>query len=335
LEVKWRILISVLISSFFLWLAAKDVNFVVVLESLGRFNYLMFFFALSLWIGGYMIRGLRWQILLKDMNHVSWRSSFKVLISGFAMNNVLPMRMGEFGRAYLMNRVDPKVPAGAAFATIAIERVFDGFCVVGYTFLGTLGLDIPDWVRNAEILAILIFVVAFAVFIYLVNYPTQIRALHNVIIHFLPQKWANWLIGVIENFITGLAILRSLKGTVAVFIYTLLAWTIEVFFYYLSAKSFGIDINLIHAAFLMGILNLGVMIPAGPGGVGAFEFIAVKALALFGVGSSLAFSYGVVSHFLQNGSVILLGAYFLGRIGIGEYIQIISSKRKKVNIQSS
>jgi uncharacterized membrane protein YbhN (UPF0104 family) len=63
-------------------------------------------------------------------------------------------------------------------------------------------------------------------------------------------------------------------------------------------------------------LQAGISIPSVPGRIGIFEYICVLALAVFGVGQSTAFGYGVVLHGLVLLTPILAGLVSLSILGL-------------------
>ena len=69
------------------------------------------------------------------------------------------------------------------------------------------------------------------------------------------------------------------------------------------------------AFFTLVIVNIAIMVPAGPGYMGTFEAAAVVALAPFHVSDSAAISYILVVHALQYVSVTALGLYFMNASG--------------------
>ena len=82
--------------------------------------------ALLLAITGltYLLRAIRWQILLRPLGPTRLRVAFRTTVIGFAANTVLPARAGEIVRPYLLARSEGlSVPA--AITTIILERLLD------------------------------------------------------------------------------------------------------------------------------------------------------------------------------------------------------------------
>ena len=96
----------------------------------------------------------RWQALLAPIGGASFRNAFRITVIGFTATNLLPGRLGEIVRPYLIARVEP-VAAPAAFATVVIERVLDLGCVMLLfgVFLLTTAIDVGPDVRWAGLAA--------------------------------------------------------------------------------------------------------------------------------------------------------------------------------------
>jgi uncharacterized membrane protein YbhN (UPF0104 family) len=100
---------------------------------------------LILWL---VLRGFVWRTLLQ--NKASYRHSFITINEGYLLNNILPFRLGEIARAFLMSR-----KAGLGFwqiiPSILIERALDLAIAVGL-FLCTLPFVIGvAWAKQAAI----------------------------------------------------------------------------------------------------------------------------------------------------------------------------------------
>ena len=72
----------------------------------------------------YPIRAQRWRYLLRPVEPVGFNSSFRATTIGFAINALLPGRVGELVRPLVLARRE-KISASSAFATVVIERLLD------------------------------------------------------------------------------------------------------------------------------------------------------------------------------------------------------------------
>jgi uncharacterized protein (TIRG00374 family) len=136
----------------------------------------------------------------------------------------------------------------------------------------------------------------------------------------LPHQIAARLERMLGSFVIGLHSLKSARDVATIASLSLAIWTVESASYFLILSAFGLlpdlAIHAVAAVFTMGLINLGVMIPAAPGGVGPFEAAAIFALAAFGVNETLAASAALSSHTVQYLLVTGLGLLFVWREGI-------------------
>ncbi|NIP87501.1 MAG: hypothetical protein GWO21_00180, partial [Gammaproteobacteria bacterium] len=82
--------------------------------------------------GTFVMRAFRWRVLLLPaLAESSFRSRFSAVCIGFAGNNLLPARLGEFARVAAFSRMEP-IGLGATFASLVLERLFDALILVGF-----------------------------------------------------------------------------------------------------------------------------------------------------------------------------------------------------------
>jgi hypothetical protein len=94
-------------------------------------------------------------------------------------------------------------------------------------------------------------------------------------------------------------------------------WGIEWAAYYAVASAFDLGLSSIDlaaaCAFLLVVVNLGIMIPALPGYVGTFQFFAVLSLGVWGIPKEPALAVAIVAHGAQYFLVTAVGLAFFGR----------------------
>ena len=115
---------AVLVGLFFtlvdlsdVWNAFKEANFLFMLPAV----VILF---ISLWI-----RCVRWTLLMRPVAAISATRLFPYAIIGYMANNLLPARIGELVRAWILGERE-RIPKASAIATIAVERLFDGGVLV-------------------------------------------------------------------------------------------------------------------------------------------------------------------------------------------------------------
>ena len=118
--------------------ALKDVEFHALVENLRNAKLGPILLGVALATSLFPLRVFRWSLLLRrpDGERLSWRAMWHSIAMGFMANNLLPFRIGEVVRTVAVSRMG-RVSFGAAFSSIAVERIFDGLALV---FLLTVAL---------------------------------------------------------------------------------------------------------------------------------------------------------------------------------------------------
>jgi uncharacterized membrane protein YbhN (UPF0104 family) len=267
---------------------------------------------------GYLIRLLRWRLLLRDATGgpLPFMSLWHALAIGFMANNILPFRAGELVRTFAAVRL-ARVRFTAALSSIAVERIFDGLAVVALLTAALFASDLPAGVAvggvpvaRAAQAAGAMGAAALVVAVLVVAFPL---ASERVVRGALPHALADRLVALIEGVRQGLAVLRSPARLTEVVIWSLVLWLVNALSFYVLFASFGIEVGFAGALLLQGVLIFGISVQLTPGFVGQFEAAIVAALALYGIPNDVASSYAITYHASTFLPIILLGAWSLAR----------------------
>ena len=307
-------LLGFLLTLIFGGLALYKLDLSQVGSALLEANYLFVAPALLVTFCGYLLRAARWRVILLPSKEVSAGRLFPPLIIGFAVNNLLPARIGEFARAYLLGEKE-RISKSLSFATVFVERVLDGLTLILSLFLVSLLFTLPGWGRKMGLLSALFFGGALA-FLFLLLYGREqtsrvVKRLAN------PLGLAAKATQVADSFVEGVEALRRRHLVPSLVLLSTLVWSCEMTSYLFLTLAFPISLSpltrVVAALFVMVVANLGVLIPSSPGYIGTFHFFAMSALAVFGAARETALSYAVVSHAMQYLLVTGLGLLFLWR----------------------
>ena len=126
---KKKFIIGLLVSLVFLYLAFRKVDFSELWSALKGANYWYILPNIVLVILSMWMRAYRWKFMIHPIKKVGLGRLFSTVMIGFMANNVLPARLGEFVRAYSLGAKE-NISKSATFATIVIERIFDGFAIL-------------------------------------------------------------------------------------------------------------------------------------------------------------------------------------------------------------
>lgn len=303
---KVGLILSLIISIIFLFLAFKKVNIQQIGESLLHANLLYFVFAIILTFIAFFLRALRWKILMSSLKKLPLPMVFNATMIGFMCNYTLPARVGEVIRAYLIG-TRGNISKSAAFATIVVERVLDVFTLSLFTAIIVIFFPIPHWFKRIGNSIIVLNILIFLILIVMQKKRTLFLKIIEKTSNIFGSKMKEKIKTIFSAFIEGLNILENKKNLILSAALSLGIWSLTGLFFYILLFSFPIRLPL-YAAFLdMIILSFGIMIPSTSGFIGTFQFFVKEGLVIFQVDPNTALSY----------SILLYASQFLLVVGTG------------------
>jgi len=315
---KWVVVAGILISIFFLYLALRKVNVEEIKRILKLANYYWLFPTAISYTIAILMRGVRWRYLLLPIKKCKILNLISAVFIGFMANNLLPLRAGELIRAYVNGKKE-NISKSSSFATIIVERVFDGLALVilllvASLFLGSASYPqhtFPEWLKKMTYLAWVLFLGTLILLYIMMRSKELTGRVIKKLFGFLKEPVLKKILNLTSSFIEGLNILRQRRKILTVSSFSILVWTFEGTTFYLGAKALNLSITYPQAYLTMVVIALGVMIPSSPAFVGVYEYFCITALALFAIDKSLALSYAVLLHFLQFSLIVGFGLFFL------------------------
>jgi hypothetical protein len=215
------------------------------------------------------------------------------------------------------------VPISGSLATIVVERLFDGITILALVLLNFRQLMqiAPDaeWMRRIQTGSILvgaIFALVLLVFLAMLFLPKQTQAVSGWFINkLLPQKLRPKVSGILDKFIDGLRVLRSPGQSLLVLTLSMLVWIFEAGLYWGVMKALGLELSFMSLLLIEGVVNLVLLIPAAPGGLGTFDAAAKFMLSLFGIPAEQALGYALILRVALWIPITALGALFFIKEG--------------------
>lgn len=245
-------------------------------------------YALTFFVA-HLLRLLRWGVLLQPLGRLrTWRL-ITVGSVGMMAILLLPLRLGEFVRPYLISR-ETDIRMGAALGTCVVERVIDGLVVTLLLFAVLAALPAgtaPAAVLYAGYLSLAVFLSALGVLLGMYLKRDLTLALIDRTVGRLLPGLARKVSGLADSFIDGLRSLPSLRSQALFLGYTLLYWGSLGVGFWVMFRAAGATLpdgsypGLLAAYTAMAILAIGIIVPGGPGFAGNFEFSLGLGLGLF------------------------------------------------------
>lgn len=305
----FKIIIGCLVSIILIWLCVRNIDFKQSIALVQNAKISLIFVGVIIYALSYLVRSIRWEYILIPLKKIKPFGSFFFLIFGFFMNNILPLRLGEFVRALVAGE-KLKVSRSGIFATIVVERLMDVVIfIIAFFLIGMFVPNIPGWLQKSFILCAIIFGLAFIVLFFMSKDEEKFLKILNKF--HLPQKINSLIQSIFLKFASGLKFFQNRKLIFNVFFTSVIVWYIEAWAYKIFFLSFGVEVSIIQCLFVIVTTGVATMLPTAPAFIGAIESVGMVTLGLFGISETMAFTSMAATHFVE-----MMTVYALGVIGI-------------------
>ena len=260
-----------------------------------------------------LLRALRWRVLLSATRPVPFPLSFWATCAGYFGNSFLPARAGELVRTMV---ISTKTGLSTAYVltTALSERIVDAVTLVVISSMVLLFLPSrPGWFETATRVFVPLGLIG-AVAIALIPRLEKLWRLLLLRLPF-PQRLREVISNILNQVLSGAAALHH-PGRLAAFLgLTGVIWLMDGIGTVIGAWSLGFQISLPLAFLLIAGLGLGSALPATPGYVGIYQFVAVSVLTPFGIPKSDAIAYILLAQGLQYVTITIWGLLAFSKLG--------------------
>lgn len=313
--------IGIGVSVVAIWLAMKDVRPIEVWHALRQADYLGFVAVMALTLLGFWIRALRWRWLISTPRPIALGSLFSATMIGFMANNLLPLRLGEFVRAWALGRHE-NLSKTMVFATVVVERVVDMI-----TLLAIFGMTlvVHPIAENTEAgrltragAGVLVMAsVGLTLFVVVIERnPVLMQRVVGWLSGFVPERVRHKPQAALARFLDGLGLFRDVPRLALVLVLSFVMFGAFALCLTVSMWALHIEVPWYGGLVMLVITAIGIMVPAAPGYIGTLNLACVAGLALFGVGKDLSVPFSWFYWASQWLPISLVGLYYLRREGL-------------------
>lgn len=327
---KIKIWLGIGISSFFIWLTLREVDFTALWLAIKKANHLYLIPTLIISMLQFYLRAIRWGYLMEPVKKIGHLNLFSATSIGYMANNILPARIGEFVKAYAIAKKE-KVSFSSSFATIIIERLLDLFSLfiimLAVIYLVTFPEgkeDMEGLIRKGASGIFLIFICMSLIIIFFKREKAFFKKVIFTLIKPISLKVANKANHFLDSFSEALSVLGKEKHLNMITLYSAVIWLMSAVPIYLILLSFGYDLPFSISFFILVLIGIAVSIPSAPGFIGTFHFACAKGLGLFNVPDEGAISIAIILHAINFFPITLIGFFFLWKdnLSISEAVSV-------------
>lgn len=302
------------ISAWSIWQLSHTVDLGAVRERLEQANLLLLTVCLLSISFSMVVKSVRWRYLFAARSSPGVSPLLSSLYIGYLMNTVLPARVGEFVRAFLVGRHYSGGTSGA-LATIVLEKLLD-LSTLALLLIGLIMVtQLPDWVVPIAHTSVVALVLGFiSLGVMLAARKAVVRGLLALEAHW-PLLRSLGISGLATSFLEGLAGLGRRETLPGLLFWSITVWASAAFTLWAGMAGVGIPVGLPAVLLTLVVTNIGMAVPSAPGYVGVFHGLVVLSLRPFGVDPSHALGAALVIHAVIFGNFIIGGLWFLWRGG--------------------
>lgn len=301
-----RAWIGVGVSLICLALALRGIQWRQVWQHLGRVHYPYLVAALPVLVAGLGARAFRWQLLFFPRRDLSRTRLFAISNIGYLLINILPARVGDLARAYLIGR-EGHISAVHALSTIVVERIYDTLSALLLLAVVSPFIPLPRWaVQGGLTVGVAVMTLTALLFVlggqrkWLLDLGQRVARR----IHWVSQMGME---RGLQSALEGLAVLQHGKVALGVLGWSGAVWACNLGPFYLVMRALALELPWSAAGFTLSVTALSMIIPSSPGYVGVFEEGVILSLGLFAVEREAALTYALLTHALNYATVNLLG----------------------------
>ena len=276
--------IGIASSVFFLWLVFRDADLNAVWSALRSADIGLVVLAAFVIQVAYIAQAARWRIIADTLD-LTVRRFYALVLGGIGANNILPLRIGDLLRARWLAK-SATIPSGRAFGSVFRDRACDVITLVVALAVSLPVVGDTAWVERIAIggivlVAVLALTIAGAV-VYTRKRPRARRE---------SRSRARRLLRDTADEVASPIGRHRLVWALAL---SVVAWGSWAFAAGLVCRSLGFSLSPIELIFVTAVVNLGVVIPSSPGFIGTYQWLAVSALGVVGVGGDVAIAFSLL-----------------------------------------
>ena len=281
-----------------------NVDFASIWSSISQSNPYLYLLALASYYASFVLRGIRWRALLKNVGfHKSMGVRLpsvaglsEIILLSWFVNCIIPARLGDAYRAYVLKR-NADVSFSTTIGTVFAERVFD--MGVLFVLLAIAALGVLGGVYSGTALGVV--EIGFGLTLVLMIMIGVMIRFRQTILRFVPQRFRP----AYHRFEAGT--LGSFRQIPLIVFISILVWMLETGRLLFVVQSLGLSVALPLILFVALAHSMITVIPFTPGGLGLAEAGIVGLLLLGTVDREAAVSIAIVDRTISYWSIVVFG----------------------------
>jgi len=277
----------------------RQVNVSDVLDALAHFHWAYLVLGIASLAVGYALRIVRWSMMLRAAGaNVTFRDCCAPFLGSIALNNVLPLRLGDVVRALVFPR-SMGITKTTATSSLIVERLVDLMTLLASLAIGLFAIRaiaIPEALKASAVSLAIAGGVVLALGFF---FSGALARLFDRLADRAREQGAAKRAAVCDTLaglLHGFNVMSRPRLLLSMLAVSMLVWVGEAGLFYFVLLGAGVEGSPLVALLVMAVATLSTLVPSSPGYVGPFHLAAFTAISLVGGTAAQAGSYAVIVH---------------------------------------
>ena len=346
LRKHYKLILLFLFAVFIFWFFGRNLDWQEVSRSLRQADPWKLIAAVLIICFGYLLRAIRWRVLLEPITQSSLKELFATTTVGFAAIFLIG-RAGEIVRPMWLPMRDPRVRPSAALVTLGLERIFDLAALACFFAINLLWFTPPpgretDFHYVATVGYVLLGAVAAgfgALIVYQRISQRVIRWVARVTDRpFIPKRVQLIFLSILEKLSGALKILKDWREMLLVSFWSFALWLSISVPTWLVLRAFDLPFTFSDSLVIMGVAAVSSVVPTPGGAAGAFHTATAASMIFLlpDMRHEDAAAVSIAMHLVYFAPALVFGLYYFlhGDISIERFRSLLSSEHAVEEIES-
>ncbi len=288
-----RKILSFCVATLCLYFAFKQVNLEDINRAISNSNFYYILIALLTTYITFILRSIRWKILLDSPSNLKLNKYISTTHIGYFLNNILPFRAGDLGRAKLLSNHSNKIRFSFLLGSLVAEKIID-LWMIGFFSIYLIFFGFNDVLGLTFSLGILLLYIITSLIIFG----------NNSVINKIKNQFS-----ITKNFVDGYLLIS--KNKLKLGIVSLLLWCSFVIYMVALLKSINIHLSFEQYIGITIITGIVTSLPIAPAAIGTYHLAVIYFLSLYGIGVEQSQTAAILLHSIFLLYTIILGYIYL------------------------
>jgi glycosyltransferase 2 family protein len=318
-SISLKLFLSIVFCLMIVYLSIRGIEFNIIEQKFSQIDlfYLSIAFLLFLFI--VVLRIYRLWLLVSQLKKISIKEIALAHNVGFLIVVLLPFRLGEYYRSYLIAQKMDK-STHAILPVVILERSADVLVILIILMVTFIHYSIPLF-GKLFLFGVPALLILLGIFCFNKYFLNSVNFLNHISFY---EKFLKAL----SEFKMGMSQLSTIKVIIKSFLITTVIWVITVVAIYFLLRGTQVCTDIYGASLVLVVTIFGISVPTSPAFLGNFQFASMSALIYLNINKSEAFFFANVYYVIAVGTYVILGCVCLPFVNISnQWWMQINQKR--------